>query len=104
VLLALAVLVIGLDALVFRALVPGFQEAVATVAPSRAEGLLASFSGGIGEEILTRLFLVRDRLDPSRRATWLAVVIAAVLFAAGYLPAPATVSPLTRDWWRGPSC
>ena len=94
--IATAVLVSGLDALVFRPLVPGFQEAVATVAPSRVEGLLASFYGGIGEEILTRLFLVSVIAWILRgRATWLAVVIAAVLFAAGHLPAAATVSPLT---------
>ena len=93
---AAAAVVIGLDALVFRPLVPDFQEAVATVAPSRVEGLLASFYGGIGEEILTRLFLVSVIAWILRgRATWLAVGIAAVLFAAGHLPAAATVSPLT---------
>lgn len=93
---AAAVIIVGLDAAVFRPLMPGFQEAAATVSPSRAEGLLASFYGGIGEEILTRLFLVSVIAWILRgRATWLAIVIAALLFGAGHLPAVATVSPLT---------
>jgi hypothetical protein len=91
-----AVVIVALDALVFRPLMPGFQEAAAAVAPSRVEGLLASFYGGIGEEILTRLFLVSVIAWILRgRATWLAIVIAALLFGAGHLPAAATVSPLT---------
>ncbi len=66
-----AVLIVGLELVVFRPLTPEFQEAAAAVSPSRIEGFLASFYGGIGEEILTRLFLVSD------------------------LPAVASVSPLT---------
>ena len=93
---AAAVAIIGLDALVFRPLMPGFQEAVATVSPSRVEGLLASFYGGIGEEIFTRLFLVSVIAWMLRgRAIWLAIVIGALLFGAGHLPAVSTVSPLT---------
>ena len=93
---AVAVLIVGLDAIVFRSLMPEFGAAVATVAPSRVEGLFASFYGGIGEEILTRLFLVSVIAWILRgRATWLAIAIAALLFAAGHLPAAATVSPLT---------
>jgi Type II CAAX prenyl endopeptidase Rce1-like len=91
-----AIVIVALDALVFRPLMPGFQEAAAAVSPSRVEGLLASFYGGIGEEILTRLFLVSVIAWILRgRATWLAIVIAALLFGAGHLPAAATVSPLT---------
>ena len=93
---AAAAVIIGLDAAVFRPLMPGFEEVIATVSPSRPLGLLASFYGGIGEEILTRLFLVSVIAWILRgRATWLAIVIAALLFAAGHLPAAATVSPLT---------
>lgn len=89
-------LIIGLDAVVFRPLLPEFGAAAASVAPSRIEGLLASFYGGIAEEILTRLFLVSVIAWILRgRAIWLAVVIAALLFGAGHLPAIATVAPLT---------
>lgn len=91
-----ALLIVGLELVVFRPLTPEFQEAAAAVSPSRIEGFLASFYGGIGEEILTRLFLVSVIAWILRaRATWLAVVIAAVLFAAGHLPAVASISPLT---------
>ncbi len=93
---ASAVIILGLDAVVFQPLMPGFREAAATVSPSRVEGFLASFYGGIGEELLTRLFLVSVIAWVLRgRATWLAIVIAAVLFGAGHLPAVATVSALT---------
>lgn len=94
--IAVGALIVVLDAIVFQPLMPGFQDAVATVAPSRLQGLLASFYGGIGEELLTRLFLVSVVAWILRgRATWLAIVIAALLFAAGHLPAVAAVSPLT---------
>jgi hypothetical protein len=93
---AVAAIILGLEAVVFRPFLEDFQAAVATVSPSRVEGLLASVYGGIGEEVLTRLFLVSVIAWVLRgRATWLAIVIAAVLFAAGHLPAVAAVSPLT---------
>ena len=91
-----AAVIIGLERVVFQPLLPEFREAIATVSPSRVKGLLASFYGGIGEEVLTRLFLVSVIAWIFRgRATWLAIVIAAVLFAVGHLPAVATVAPLT---------
>ena len=91
-----AVLIVGLDAVVFQPLTPGFREAAATVTPSRVAGLLASFYGGIGEEILTRLLLLSGVTWILRgRATWIAIITAAVLFGAGHLPAVATISPLT---------
>lgn len=92
-----AAVILALELIVFRPLMPEFQQAIETLgAPSRLEGFLASFYGAIGEEILTRLFLVSVIAWILRgRATWLAVVAAAVLFAAGHLPAAAAVSPLT---------
>lgn len=91
---ALAILV--LEVVVFRPLIPEFTAAVAGVAPSRLHGLLASFYGGIGEEIMTRLFLVSVIAWILRgRAIWLAILIAALLFAVGHLPAAAGISPLT---------
>lgn len=94
--IACAVIIVGLDSVVFQPLMPGFREAAAAVSPSRLEGALASFYGGIGEEIFTRLFLVSVIAWILRgRATWLAIIVAALLFGAGHLPAVATVSPLT---------
>ena len=48
--ISVAVLIVALDALVFQPLMPEFRAAIATVAPSRIEGALASFYGGIAEE------------------------------------------------------
>jgi membrane protease YdiL (CAAX protease family) len=69
--------------------------------------LLASFYGGITEELLLRLFLLttiawliwraalRARPSPPAAVFWIATVTAALLFGAGHLPAAAAVWPLT---------
>ena len=66
-------------------------------------GFLASFYGGIAEEIQLRLFLVTlvawglSRFTGARVLRWqlvVAVVVAALLFGAGHLPAAAKVWPL----------
>jgi membrane protease YdiL (CAAX protease family) len=66
-------------------------------------GFLASFYGGIAEEIQLRLFLVTllawglSRFTARRVAGWqlaLAVLLAAIAFGAGHLPAAANVWPL----------
>jgi membrane protease YdiL (CAAX protease family) len=68
------------------------------------KGLLASFYGGIGEEVLLRLFLMTfvvwlgarwRRRPPGAALYWGAIAIAALLFGAGHLPAAAGVWPLT---------
>ena len=69
------------------------------------KGLLASFYGGIGEELQLRLFLMTGlvwigaRLRRDRTASpwlyWSAIVLAALLFGAGHLPAAAAIWPLT---------
>lgn len=93
---ALAALIVGLEMLVFRPLVPEFTQAAGTADVSRLAGFFASFYGGIGEEIFTRLFLVSVIAWILRgRAIWLAIIIAALLFAAGHLPATAAISALT---------
>ncbi len=68
---------------------------------------LASFYGGIDEEILTRLFLVSGLAwvisrvwhnaggVPADGALWMAIVLAAVLFGLGHLPATRGITPLT---------
>ena len=70
------------------------------------KGLLASFYGGVAEELQLRLFLMtlllwgawkafaRARPSPPAFAVWLAIVAAAIVFGAGHLPAAAHVWPL----------
>lgn len=67
-------------------------------------GLLASFYGGIGEEVLLRLLVMTllvwlvarlRRRPPGAALYWSAVVVAALLFGAGHLPAAAGFFPLT---------
>ena len=69
--------------------------------------ILASFYGGITEELLLRLFgmtlmawllwkiFERDKPQPSTWIFWLAIVAAAILFGVGHLPAAANVWALT---------
>jgi membrane protease YdiL (CAAX protease family) len=68
------------------------------------KGLLASFYGGIGEEVLLRLFVMTllvwlvarlRRRQPGAALYWSAIVIAALLFGAGHLPTAAGLWPLT---------
>lgn len=70
--------------------------AQADAGASALNGLLASFYGGIVEELLLRLFLMtllvwivaRVRgTKPGPAAYWTAIVLAALLFGAGHLPA-----------------
>ena len=71
------------------------------------KALLASFYGGIAEEILLRLFLVslfvwvifRIKKDKDGRPTvfgiWLSIILAAIFFGLGHLPATAQMTKLT---------
>jgi membrane protease YdiL (CAAX protease family) len=69
------------------------------------QGLLASFYGGIAEEILMRLFLVSllvfimmkltKRKQKSSTIVWIAIILVSVIFGIGHLPITAAVSPLT---------
>ncbi len=68
---------------------------------------LASFYGGITEELLLRLFLMtliawilwkiglRVREQPSQWVFWAAIVLSALLFGVAHLPAAAAIWPLT---------
>jgi hypothetical protein len=68
---------------------------------------LAAFYGGFDEEILTRLFLVSGLVWllgliwhgtgglPAGGAFWTAILLAAVLFGLGHLPATRSLTPLT---------
>jgi membrane protease YdiL (CAAX protease family) len=75
--------------------------------PAAWKGLLASFYGGIAEEIQLRLFVMSllawlgkfisktPEGKPTDIIFWLANILAAVLFGLGHLPAVSFLIPLT---------
>ena len=75
--------------------------------PPAWQGLLASFYGGINEEILLRLFVMTllvwiffkikktDAGKPTKTGFWLAIILAAILFGAGHLPTISAITTLT---------
>jgi membrane protease YdiL (CAAX protease family) len=97
-------LILGLDPLFAPHMPTPFHPQVSIAPQSSAwVGFLASFNGGIGEEVLTRLFLMslvvwllsafaEGRLRPWQ--FWIAIIVAALLFGAGHLPTAAKVWPL----------
>jgi Type II CAAX prenyl endopeptidase Rce1-like len=110
-----SLLIVGLDLYVFRPaliLELGSHASILTSAqsatPAAWKGLLASFYGGIDEEILLRLFvmsglawlgrLIRKTADgrPTTAVLWTANILAAILFGLGHLPATALILPLTN--------
>lgn len=103
--LGVGLLIILLDVIVFA---PHFPSAFQEVKrPSPWQGFLASFYGGIDEEILLRLFVVSllawlisrvwkdEKGKPTAGGIWLAIIVASVLFGLGHLPATAQLAPLT---------
>jgi membrane protease YdiL (CAAX protease family) len=78
-----------------------------TSQPSAWKGLLASFYGGIAEEILLRLFVMSLLVwlgrfisktsdgKPTNFVFWTANILAAILFGLGHLPTTALLVPLT---------
>jgi len=70
-------------------------------------GFLASFYGGIGEEVMMRLFLMTVLVwlsfklvktadgKPTRAGVWLAIIITAVMFGVGHLPVTAAMTAIT---------
>jgi hypothetical protein len=101
----LAVAVVVLDRLIFRPLLPGFSTVITQV--SGWQGLLVSFYGGIVEELLMRLFILSvcawllGRIShtparlPSRGAMWGAIIISALVFTGGHLPATSLTVAIT---------
>lgn len=102
--------VLVLDSLVFSA---GLTERIADIAasmepgetihPPAWQGFLASFYGGISEEVMLRLFFLTllvwlgslisrtEEGRPHRLTFWIANVLAAVLFGLAHLPATAAM-------------
>lgn len=98
---ATSVLIVILDVTVFHGVTASFARS-GTAMPSRLVGLLASFEGGITEEILLRLFVMSVivwlllRVAPRGALVfWAANVAASVLFGLGHLPATAALIPIT---------
>jgi len=116
-----SILIIALDKFVFA---PSLQAQLGSAAnalnlqtaqPAAWKGLLASFYGGINEEILLRLFVLSllawlgkfinhtpegpalsaSKGHPTLAVLWTANILAAVLFGLGHLPATATLIALT---------
>ena len=90
----------------FDVLIPEFQALDISIPVWKA--VLASFYGGIGEEVLLRLFLVslfvwltslimktKDG-RPTGFGICLAIIISAIVFGLGHLPATAYIVPLTQ--------
>ncbi len=94
--------VVALDLTVFHDAAASFAQ-TGVAAPPRLVGLLASFEGGITEELLLRLFVmsavawVLTRIWRRRPPAvfWAANLVAALLFGLGHLPATAALVPLT---------
>jgi len=103
--LGAGLLIILLEMAIFAPLFPSaFQE---VEQPSPWQGFLASFYGGIDEEILLRLFMVSllawllSRVwkdaegKPTAGGMWLVIIVASLLFGLGHLPTTAQLTPLT---------
>ncbi|MFQ6016403.1 MAG: CPBP family intramembrane glutamic endopeptidase [Anaerolineae bacterium] len=99
------VAVTALELLIFA---PRLPQAFSQIAqPPAWQGFLASFYGGIDEEIFMRLFLMSllawllarlwrtEEGLPTGGAMWTANVATAVIFGLGHLPATAVLMPLT---------
>jgi hypothetical protein len=101
----LAGVLIILLSIPFDRLIPAFQNASASIPAWKA--LLASFYGGIAEEVLLRFFLVSlfvwitfiikktEEGYPQNRGIWVSIVLAAIIFGLGHLPATSQITPLT---------
>jgi len=108
-----SLLIIGLEVAVFQpALLQQLGDKANTLnletsQPAAWKGFLASFYGGINEEILLRLIVmsflawlgkfISKTSDgkPTKAVFWGANILAAVLFGLGHLPATALLIPLT---------
>jgi membrane protease YdiL (CAAX protease family) len=106
-------IVLGLEILLFQpALMKELGDTAAalnlqTSQPAAWKGLLASFYGGIAEEIQLRLFVMSffawlgrfisktAEGNPTGTVFWIANILAALLFGLGHLPTMALLVPLT---------
>ncbi|MDR0374824.1 MAG: CPBP family intramembrane metalloprotease [Treponema sp.] len=101
----LAGVLIALLAIPFNELIPELQFFETSVPAWKT--FLASFYGGIAEEVLLRLFLVSllvwitSKIKkakggfPTDAGVWVSIILAAVIFGLGHLPATAQITALT---------
>jgi membrane protease YdiL (CAAX protease family) len=104
--LVLGFVILGLDTFLFWPALPPALVPLDFKIP-RWKGFLASFYGGIAEELLCRLFVMtflvwalwrlawRTESKPPAAAFWTAILASAILFAVGHLPATARIWPFT---------
>jgi len=97
------VLIVALS-IPFNRLIPEFQNM--EVSAPAWKGFLASFYGGIAEEVLLRLFVVSLLVwitfkikkskdgNPTVFGIWVSIILAAILFGIGHLPATAQIVDL----------
>jgi len=97
------VLIVALS-IPFNRLIPEFQNM--EVSAPAWKGFLASFYGGIAEEVLLRLFVVSLLVwitfkikkskdgEPTVFGIWVSIILAAILFGIGHLPATAQIVDL----------
>jgi membrane protease YdiL (CAAX protease family) len=108
-----SLMIIGLEFAVFQpALTRDLGDSANALNPQSAQpaawkGFLASFYGGIVEEVLLRLFVMSllawlgsfisktTEGKPTNAVFWIANILTAVLFGLGHLPATAMLIPLT---------
>ena len=102
-------ILLAADKYFFMPRIPQLAQLAQTgVEPARWQGFLASFYGGITEELLLRFGLLTlfawalgkfshtaEGL-PSAAAFWAANLLAAILFGLGHLPATAALVPLSK--------
>ncbi|GAB6056511.1 CPBP family intramembrane metalloprotease [Methanobacterium movens] len=100
------VLIIGFDYLFSQAGV-AISLLQPSISPPAWQGFLASFYGGINEEITLRLFFMslvvwiiyKIKSTPEGKPTptgvWLAIIISAVLFGLGHLPVTSSLTDIT---------
>ena len=101
------ILIVGLDYIFVLAGITVNIASATQITPPAWQGFLASFYGGINEEIALRLFLmtllvwiffkIKKTADgkPTKIGMWLAIFLAAIIFGAGHLPAVASITTLT---------
>ncbi|MDO9045046.1 MAG: CPBP family intramembrane metalloprotease [Methanobacteriaceae archaeon] len=101
------VLMVGLDLLFSTMGVTINVAQASSINPPAWQGFLASFYGGINEEIMLRLFLmtllvwifykIKQTKDgrPTKISIWLGIVLSAVIFGAGHLPALMSITTIT---------
>lgn len=101
------ILIIGMDYLFSLTGVTMNVASISQISPPAWQGFLASFYGGINEEILLRLFLMTLLVwiffkikktaegKPTNIGLWFAIFLSAILFGAGHLPTVAAITTLT---------